>query len=181
MTIKTKYEIGQRVWIVYRHKREVCVYDDYIIEICIGKDELCYMLKDCCDEVAEEDVILYDETDKLKPFYEYYQKQYHCLFQKDIYTNQQWLEIMPQGTSKAHAIEQLKHIYHYDRLVVFGDGENDIEMFQLADEAYTVDNAHEKLKAIATQIIPSNDQDGVAQFLKQTWKNKELSSLILDK
>lgn len=126
-------------------------------------------------------VTLIDETDKLKPFYEYYQKQYHCLFQKDIYTNQQWLEIMPQGTSKAHAIEQLKHIYHYDRLVVFGDGENDIEMFQLADEAYAVDNAHEKLKAIATQIIPSNDQDGVAQFLKQTWKNKELSSLILDK
>ena len=111
-----------------------------------------------------------DETDKLKPFYEYYQKQYHCLFQKDIYTNQQWLEIMPQGTSKAHAIEQLKHIYHYDRLVVFGDGENDIEMFQLANEAYAVDNAHEKLKAIATQIIPSNDQDGVAQFLKKTYQ-----------
>ena len=126
-------------------------------------------------------VTLIDETDKLKPFYAYYQKQYHCLFQKDIYTNQQWLEIMPQGTSKAHAIEQLKHIYHYDRLVVFGDGENDIEMFQLANEAYAVDNAHEKLKALATQIIPSNDQDGVAQFLKQTWKNKELSSLILDK
>ena len=43
------------------------------------------------------------------------------------------------------------------------------------------DLPYEKLKAIATQIIPSNDQDGVAQFLKQTWKNKELSSLILDK
>lgn len=27
-------------------------------------------------------VTLIDETDKLKPFYEYYQKQYHCLFQK---------------------------------------------------------------------------------------------------
>lgn len=65
MIIKSKYEIGQRVWVVYRHKSEVCVYDDYIIEICVGKDELCYMLKDCCDEVAEEDVILYEETDKL--------------------------------------------------------------------------------------------------------------------
>ena len=69
-----------------------------------------------------EDTNLYDFEmcirDRLKPFYAYYQKQYHCLFQKDIYTNQQWLEIMPQGTSKAHAIEQLKHIYHYDRLVM---------------------------------------------------------------
>ena len=43
-------------------------------------------------------------------------------------------------------------------------------MFQLADEAYAVDNAHEKLKAIATKIIPSNDNDGVAHFLKQTYK-----------
>ena len=65
---------------------------------------------------------------------------------------------------------KLKHIYHYDRLVVFGDGENDIEMFQLANEAYAVNNAHEKLKAIATQIIPSNDQDGVAQFLKKAYQ-----------
>lgn len=65
MEIKTKYEIGQRVWVVYRHKSEVCVYDDYIIEICVGKDELCYMLRDYCDDVAEENIILYDETDKL--------------------------------------------------------------------------------------------------------------------
>ena len=111
-----------------------------------------------------------DDTQKLQPFYHRYCHQYQCLFQKDIYTQQQWLEIMPQGTSKAHAIQQLKHIYHYDHLVVFGDGENDIEMFQLADEAYAVENAHERLKAYATDIIPSNNQDGVAQFLKQTWK-----------
>ncbi|UTY40076.1 HAD family hydrolase [Allocoprobacillus halotolerans] len=111
-----------------------------------------------------------DESEKLEPFYLQYHNQYQCLFQKDIYTNQQWLEIMPQHTSKAHAIEQLKALYHYDKLVVFGDGENDIEMFQLADEAYAVDNAHEKLKAIATKIIPSNDNDGVAHFLKQTYK-----------
>ena len=122
-----------------------------------------------------------NDTQKLLPFYHMYCHQYQCLFQKDIYTQQQWLEIMPQGTSKAHAIQQLKHIYHYDHLIVFGDGENDIEMFQLADEAYAVENAHERLKAYATDIIPSNNQDGVAQFLKQTWKNKELSSLILDK
>ena len=65
MEIKTKYEIGQRVWIVYRNRGEVCVCDDYIIEICVGKDRLCYMLEDYCDDVAEENIILYDETDKL--------------------------------------------------------------------------------------------------------------------
>ncbi len=111
-----------------------------------------------------------DEASKLQPFYLHYQKQYRCLFQKDIYTKQQWLEIMPQNVDKAHAIAQLKELYHCQQLIVFGDGKNDIDMFQLADEAYAVENAHEKLKSYATKIIPSNNQDGVAQFLKQHYK-----------
>lgn len=65
MVIQTKYEVGQRVWIIYEDGGEVCIYDDYIIEICVGKDGLCYMLRDYCDDVAEEDIVLYDETDKL--------------------------------------------------------------------------------------------------------------------
>ena len=65
MTIKTKYEIGQRVWIVYENKGEACVYDDYIDEICIGENGLYYMLKEACIDGKEEDIILYEDTDKL--------------------------------------------------------------------------------------------------------------------
>lgn len=65
MEIKTKYEIGQRVWVVYEHQGEVCVYDDYIDEICIGENGLYYMLKEACIDRAEEDIVLYEKTDKL--------------------------------------------------------------------------------------------------------------------
>lgn len=65
MEIKTKYEIGQRVWIAYENKGEVCVYDDYIDEICIGENGLYYMLKEACIDRAEEDIVLYEKTDKL--------------------------------------------------------------------------------------------------------------------
>lgn len=65
MEIKTKYEIGQRVWIVYEHQAEACVYDDYIEEACVNKDELFYILKEACIDVKEEDIVLYEETDKL--------------------------------------------------------------------------------------------------------------------
>lgn len=65
MTIKTKYEIGQRVWIVYENKGEVCVYDDYIDEICIGENGVYYMVKEACIDRAEEDIVLYEDTDKL--------------------------------------------------------------------------------------------------------------------
>lgn len=65
MTIKTKYEIGQRVWIIYENQGEVCIYDDYIDEICIGENGLYYMVKEACIDRAEEDIVLYEDTDKL--------------------------------------------------------------------------------------------------------------------
>lgn len=77
MNIKTKYNIGDRVWIVYEaiinnqyhHNMpagEVSVYDDTICSIEIGKEGTFYLLEkaDCID-VKEDEIILYDETDKL--------------------------------------------------------------------------------------------------------------------
>ena len=72
---------------------------------------------------------------------------------------------MPKAASKANAIKQLKELLGCEKLVVFGDGKNDIDMFELADEAYAVSNAVDELKSIATDIIESNDNDGVAKWL----------------
>lgn len=111
-----------------------------------------------------------DEPKKLKPLYEKYKNTYHCVYQTDIYTNEQWLEIMPLNASKAKAIKQLQTLLKCDKLVVFGDGKNDIDMFELAEERYAVQNAHDDLKRIATRIIPSNDEDGVAKWLNENFK-----------
>ncbi len=77
---------------------------------------------------------------------------------------------MPKETSKANAIKQLQALMMCERLVVFGDGKNDIDMFQLADEGYAVQNAVDELKSIATGIIENNDSDGVAKWLEQNYK-----------
>lgn len=106
-----------------------------------------------------------DDEYKLAPFYEKYKNQYNCIFHRDIYSNEPWLEFMPQTASKANAILQLKEHLHCDRLVVFGNGKNDIDMFNLADECYAVENAVDELKQIATAVIPKNDNDGVAKWL----------------
>ena len=58
-----------------------------------------------------------------------------------------------------------------NNLVVFGDGKNDIDMFELADESYAVQNAHEELKKYATAIISSNTAiivESAANDLKKT-------------
>lgn len=106
-----------------------------------------------------------DEPEKLAPFYEKYRDRYHAVYQQDIYSGAQWLEIMPLAASKSHASAQLKTQLGCDRLVVFGDGKNDIDMFELADESYAVSNAAPELKAVATGIIGANDDDAVAKWL----------------
>lgn len=111
-----------------------------------------------------------DEKEKLEPFYHKYNEKYHCIFQEDIYTQEQWLEIMPLEASKSNAVRQLKDYLHCDKVVVFGDGLNDVDMFEMADESYAVENAREELKRIATGIIDSNNHDGVAKFLKEKMK-----------
>lgn len=106
-----------------------------------------------------------DEPKKLKPIYDKYSDRFHCVYQKDIYTDEQWLEIMPLSASKSNAVKQLKELLRCERTVVFGDGKNDIDMFEAADESYAVLNAHQELKKYATGIISSNDDDGVAKWL----------------
>lgn len=111
-----------------------------------------------------------DTPDKLEPLYHKYKNRYHCVYQTDIYTNEQWLEIMPLKASKSNAIKQLQKMLGCEKLIVFGDGKNDIDMFRLADESYAVANAHEDLKQHATGTILSNDEDGVAKWLEENFR-----------
>ena len=84
-----------------------------------------------------------DKQYKLKPLYEKYRDKFHCVYQTEMYTNEQWLEIMPLNASKANAIRQLKALLGCEKVVAFGDGKNDVDMFELADESYAVENDHD--------------------------------------
>jgi Cof subfamily protein (haloacid dehalogenase superfamily) len=108
-----------------------------------------------------------DEEKKLKPFYDKYKADFNCVYQRDIYSGEQWLEIMPKSTSKANAVMSLKKHLNAQKVVVFGDGRNDIDMFKIADESYAVKNAVDDLKNIATGVIDMNDNDAVAKWLKE--------------
>ena len=120
------------------------------------------------EELALGDVFYFTcigGCEKLEPLYIKLKEKYHCFFQKDIYSGEQWLEIVPKTVSKANAILQLKEHLGVEYIVAFGDGKNDIEMFEIADESYAVENAVDELKSIATGIIGDNDSDGVAKWL----------------
>ena len=64
MKIETKYEIGNRIWIVYKSQGVVCIDDDYISYI-IYDDKIRYNTGKTYKEVNEDEIILYNDTEKL--------------------------------------------------------------------------------------------------------------------
>lgn len=108
-----------------------------------------------------------DSEERLFPVYEFLKDRFPCVYNRDIYSGEQWLEVHPENVTKANAVTELKNLLGCDRIVCFGDGKNDISMFKIADECYAVENAVEELKDIATAVIGSNGADGVAKWLSE--------------
>ncbi len=100
------------------------------------------------------------------------ESKFNIVFQQEIYREEYWCEIMPKLASKANAAKLLKEQLNCDELVVFGDSLNDIPMFKIADKAYAVKNANDKLKQIATEIIGYNYENSVALKLYELEKEK---------
>ncbi|XP_009140711.1 endoribonuclease YBEY, chloroplastic [Brassica rapa] len=77
------------------------------------------------------------------------------------------LEIVPPGTSKGNGVKMLlNHLgVSPNEIMAIGDGENDIEMLELASWGVAMSNGAEKTKAVADVIGVSNDEDGVADAI----------------
>lgn len=81
--------------------------------------------------------------------------------------NLSWIDIHHSDASKGGAVQLLKESLGARRVVCFGDSDNDLSMFALADECYAPANAKDSVKAIATAVIGHHDEDGIAQFLRE--------------
>ena len=92
-------------------------------------------------------------------------RSWRCILSRDTYTEDMWLEVMPRHATKAEGVQRLKAITGCDRVVAFGDGVNDLPMFQIADACYAMEDADKRLKSAATAVIGSNTRDGVAEWL----------------
>jgi len=79
-----------------------------------------------------------------------------------------FLEFAAPGVTKGAGLDFLAHHLGFTRAetVAFGDGENDVELVEWAGYGVAVENAHERVKAIADWIAPSAEDEGVAQVLE---------------
>ena len=118
--------------------------------------------------------VAFDNYEKIKAIAE----EVKCIegitvnYYKDVYEDCYFLEAYSSEASKANGIKYLSKYIEYSKVICFGDNLNDIPMFELANEAYATANATEEIKKIATEVIGSCEDNGVAEFLADRFKNK---------
>ncbi len=82
-----------------------------------------------------------------------------------------WLDISPQGVTKASALENQRQRLGIanEQVLVMGDGRNDIDMFRWAKSggglAFAMGQAPEEVQLAATDVTSSVTDDGVARVL----------------
>ena len=82
-------------------------------------------------------------------------------------TQWRWLDVHHSDASKGGAIKTLKDLLGLERVICFGDSDNDLSMFEAADESYAPANAKDEVKSVATEVIGHHDEEGIARFLRE--------------
>lgn len=134
-------------------------------------------LKDIEDvfSVMHEKVICLNMIDRIEPLEEM-QAELHRIypgnFQTYVYENGYgsgwfWLSVYDHMATKAHAISLMieEMGYNHEHLTVFGDNLNDISMFEIAGNRVATGNARDELKALATEVIGTNETDSVIDYI----------------
>ncbi|SEU03458.1 hypothetical protein SAMN05421676_11546 [Salinibacillus kushneri] len=82
------------------------------------------------------------------------------------------IEIVRSGLSKAVGLKKIAHYYNIpkERIIAFGDEDNDFEMIDYAGIGVAMGNGIDELKTIANYTTKSNEQEGIALFLEEFLK-----------
>lgn len=91
------------------------------------------------------------------------------LAQSDQYMDMYYYEIIPQGCHKGNAVIKLQHYLGISKeeTICFGDGLNDIKMFQESGLAVAMKKSHPSLKAVSDAVCEDIFDDGIYKELKR--------------
>ena len=88
------------------------------------------------------------------------------------YSQDKYLEILNKDVNKGLTLKNVleEKGIEMSECIAFGDAHNDLEMLELAGIGVAMGNAHEVIKNKVQYITETNDNDGVAKFLKNFYK-----------
>lgn len=78
------------------------------------------------------------------------------------------IEIIKAGVNKAVGLKKIAEYYQIPptQIIAFGDEDNDLEMLEYAGHGVAMGNAIDKVKTVANKATKTNEEDGVALYLK---------------
>lgn len=99
-------------------------------------------------------------------------------YEDDLYivaAEENWIDITHKDVDKGKTIRFLQQLLNIssEQTIVFGDGLNDIPLFENARFKVAMDNAYPELKRKANLISIDNDRDGVIETLNTLLENEE--------
>ncbi|MED1470228.1 Cof-type HAD-IIB family hydrolase [Bacillus salipaludis] len=77
------------------------------------------------------------------------------------------IEIIKSGINKAVGLKKAADFFNIpaERVVAFGDEDNDLEMIEYAGHGIAMGNAIDQLKNIANDVTLTNEEDGVGKYI----------------
>jgi hypothetical protein len=78
-----------------------------------------------------------------------------------------WMDVHHRLANKGTAVTTLKKQLGATNVICFGDSDNDLSMFALANESYAPENAAAEIRKSASAVIGHNHKDGIAHFLRE--------------
>lgn len=111
---------------------------------------------------------LMQDENKIREIYDFLIRKYGDRF--EIFrTCPRQLEILPKGYSKGKTLKRLMEMkgWNKDEVVAFGDGENDVSMFEVVDDSFAMANARDFVKAKARYETASNADNGIVRGLER--------------
>ncbi|WP_088076004.1 MULTISPECIES: Cof-type HAD-IIB family hydrolase [Bacillaceae] len=84
------------------------------------------------------------------------------------------IEIVKSGVNKAVGLKKIADYYNIpqERVIAFGDEDNDLEMLEYARYGVAMKNAIDDLKSVANEQTLTNEEDGVAHYLEEHFNLK---------
>ena len=107
------------------------------------------------------------EEEPLMKIYEDLKEKYGYGFEIFRTTPRQ-LEALPKGFNKGKTLLYLMNLNGWgkDEVIAFGDGENDVSMFETVTHSFAMGNAREFVQEKASQVTLSNKEDGIVRALE---------------
>jgi 5-amino-6-(5-phospho-D-ribitylamino)uracil phosphatase len=179
MSVRTAYEIVQACYdlntknIMAEVKDHVYLdkHDEEIMNIFVNNDDYPVTVGSIKNTLKEDptSILISPREDHIAEL-----RQHLDDHHAEIIEHRKWgapwhiIEIVRKGLNKAVGLQKIAHYFHIpqNRIIAFGDEDNDFEMIEYAGVGVAMGNGIQELKTLANHTTKTNEEEGVAHFLE---------------